>query len=372
MLDVVYIPVFALHLLAVNVASAAPLVCCWLRWRETRHEDAAAGAVGRYLARQSSWMLLWGSALGMVLVGLLWLGPDHRYFDLIRQHDEFLRPKLWWGLAELVFSLGCMWAYAVTWDRLGGGGRLKRGIHHLLAVLAATNLIYHFPPLFAVMSALSVNPSLLDGAMLDRKVFLRLMGSSEVIWMVVHVLLASVATTGVMMMGFALRMARQADDTTEAETVAIWGGRIALLPSIAQLLAGVYVLFHLPGDMQKQFMGGDMPTTLLFGLSVVAALALMHSLAAVALGDVQRKTIIRSMALLVLTVLLMSAALHVAKMRTSGPVGSASPPTADVMKFDARVVAERRRTVRRGPGRSVRCSTARGCRQRSSEARRLG
>ena len=64
MLDFVLIPIFALHLLAVNVATAAPLVCIWLRWRESRHEDAAAGAVGRYLARQSNVMLLWGSALG--------------------------------------------------------------------------------------------------------------------------------------------------------------------------------------------------------------------------------------------------------------------------------------------------------------------
>ena len=47
MLDLVYIPVFALHLLAVNVAAAAPLVCIWLRRREARHGDAAAGAVGQ-------------------------------------------------------------------------------------------------------------------------------------------------------------------------------------------------------------------------------------------------------------------------------------------------------------------------------------
>ena len=329
MLDFIYIPVFALHLLAVNVASAAPLVCIWLRCRETRHGDAAARAVGQYLARQSNWMLLWGSALGMVMVGLLWLGPDHRFFDLIDQHKKFLHPKLWWGLAELVFYVACMWAYVVTWERLGGGGRVRRGLHHLLAVLAASNLLYHFPPLFGVLAALSVDPGLLDGATLERKAFLRLMGSSEVLWMVVHVMLASVATTGVMMMGFALRLARQSEDVTGAETVAKWGGRIALVPSIAQLLAGLYVLFHLPGAMQKQFMGGDTLTTGLFAVSVVAALALMHSLAAVALGDVQRKTIIRSMALLVLTVLLMSAALHTARKAWTEPVALASPQAAE-------------------------------------------
>jgi len=81
--------------------------------------------------------------------------------------------------------------------------------------------------------------------------------------------------------------------------------------------------------MQKQFMGGDSLTTGLFAVSVVAALALMHSLAAVALGDVQRKTIIRAMALLVLTVLLMSGALHLAKQRTIRPVGLASPQAED-------------------------------------------
>jgi hypothetical protein len=323
MLDLVYIPVFALHLLAVNVAAAAPLVCIWLRRRETRHGDLAARAVGRYLASQSNWMLLWGSGLGAVMVGLLWLGPDHRFFDLIRHHNDFLRPKLLWGLAELAFYVGCMWAYAATWDRLGGGGRAKRSLHHLLAVLAATNLMYHFPPLFGVMSALSIDAGTLYGPTLNRTEFLRLMGSGEVIWMVVHVLLASVATTGVMMMGFALRLARQSDDAAGAERVAKWGGRIALVPSIAQLLAGLYVLLHLPPQIQKQFMGGDTLTMLLFGLSVGAALALMHSLAAVALGDVQRKTIIRSMALLVLTVLLMSAALHTARKAWTEPVASA-------------------------------------------------
>lgn len=147
--------------------------------------------------------------------------------------------------------------------------------------------------------------------------------------MVVHVLLASVATTGVMMMGFALRLARQNEEAAQAETVAKWGARIALVPSIAQLLVGLYVLFHLPPQIQKQFMGGNMLTTGLFAVSVVAALALMHSLAAVALGDVQRKTIIRAMELLVLTVLLMSAALHTARKAWTEPVALASPQAED-------------------------------------------
>ena len=316
--------VFAFHLLAVNVATAGPLVCVWLRWRQTRHGDGTAALVGRKLARHSIVMFSAGMVLGLVLLGLLWIGGRRQFFDLIRD-NPWLQWKLWWGLGELVFYLLCTWAYLVLWDRLDRrrlagrrAGRLAEWGHALLAVLAATNLIYHFPPLFSILSAVSMDPTLRgESGLLDRAAFLHLMASVESLSMVVHFLLASLAVTGVVVMGYSMSLARHGEHAAAADRVARWGGRIALPPTLAQLLAGLYVLFHLPEWARDELLGGELASTGLLAASVAASLGLMHQLAAVSMGDTRRPAVIRSMALITLVVLLMSGTLQRVKDRAA-------------------------------------------------------
>ena len=55
-----------------------------------------------------------------------------------------------------------------------------------------------------------------------------------------------------------------------------------------QLPVGVWVLLSMPQIMQQQVMGQDLLATILFGVSLIVALGLMHHLALISLGDTSR------------------------------------------------------------------------------------
>ncbi len=74
-LDSLLIPIFALHLLVVNVALAGPLWCVWLSVREQRTGNPLIAAVGRRLALWCLVMLPAGIALGFVTLAMVaWSG----------------------------------------------------------------------------------------------------------------------------------------------------------------------------------------------------------------------------------------------------------------------------------------------------------
>src|SRR5438128_1222496 len=137
----------AAHLLCVNVAAGGPLLGVWLDWRGTRgDEPAAKGAV--YLARASLVGFVAGAALGLWIGWLkwdadyrsLWLGP--------------LSYKLQGAVIEAVFSLVLMLGWWLWLPGKTGGSIAAVATRALLAMLAATNLLYHFPLLFSVAARL--------------------------------------------------------------------------------------------------------------------------------------------------------------------------------------------------------------------------
>ena len=142
----------ALHLLAMNVASAGPLVCVWLH-RRGRRGDETAFAVGRQLAWWSLAVLVAGMALGLVMLAIFWSGVDRAYVDAV---GRFPTRAVLNAVYEAIFSVVCLAVYAGTWDRW----RDHPWLHGLLAVLATTNLLYHFPPLMVALGALAVRPEL--------------------------------------------------------------------------------------------------------------------------------------------------------------------------------------------------------------------
>lgn len=303
MLDLVAILLFSLHLLAVNIASAAPLVCLWLKRRE-RRGDQAASIVGPWLARQANWSLAAGAVLGFAVLGLLWLGGERAYFQALAAVP---RRRLWFGLAELVFFFACMGLYAWAWRRWDGS-RWKRAMHAGLAILAATDLIYHFPPLFALVAVLRSQPDLLGGELSYRQT-MQLMADTATLSRVGHFLLSSLAVTGAAMIAFALWTRRDAP-VEPRERIVLWGARLALVPSLLQLLAGLFLLVHLPAYQRDRLLGGDPLSTVLLLASGLAMLGLYHHLAALALGETERRTAVSAVVLMLLVVLLMVAARH--------------------------------------------------------------
>ena len=102
--------------------------------------------------------------------------------------------------------------------------------------------------------------------------------------------------------------------------MARWGGRWALVPSVAQLPVGLWTLIALPAAAQSQLMGSSTVGSLLFIGSLGAALWLINDLVHVAMGEIARAMIVRAMCAMLFTVVLMTAMQQQARQRTVGAV----------------------------------------------------
>jgi hypothetical protein len=321
--DLLLIVAMSAHLLTVNLAGAAPLVCLWLDWRAVRRDDAAAAELGRWLVRQSLVWLTAGIVLGLATLGLIWLVDWQRFAAAAGRVPP---ARYWYGVAELAFYFVCMGGYMALWrDGATVPSWRRTWGRRCLGALAGTNLLYHFPPLFAVIGAYASRPNAGDQTLNFRAAMI----DPEVLAHTLHHILSSFAVVGVAMMGHALARARarrrtlsaasvdavlaESDEVADARRMAVWGGRVALVPTLLQLLAGTFVLLTLPAPMRDRLLGQNLLATILFAASLVAALALMHRLAAVAMGDAQQREIIGSMVLLVVVVLLMVGTLQRAR-----------------------------------------------------------
>jgi hypothetical protein len=167
-------------------------------------------------------------------------------------------------------------------------------------------LLYHFPALFIVAGKL-LEAGRTSGPSIRGAKFQQLAWSGEVPALVIHVVLASLAMAGLMLLGLALRWMKRDEEPAAVAKVGVWGGRWALGASLAQLPVGLWTLLTLPGDVQSRLMGTHLAGTLLFLAAMLAVFWLLRELAAVALGEVTRGTIMRSMSAMLVVVVLMTA-----------------------------------------------------------------
>jgi hypothetical protein len=317
MLTLLTVVLLAVHLLAMNVAAAGPLVCLWLHGQGRRGEETAF-AVGRQLAWLAAVVLLAGGVVGGVLVAFAAADPDGRY---LRALERFPPQSLIYAGGEAVFSLACLVVYAGMWDRWRG----RPWLHGLWAVLAATNLLYHFPPLMVALGTLAVNPQLVSEPVITRGVFRPLMVSPEILSQSVHFALASVAVAGLTVMLLARRLRRSGENvaadvdsaidapTEEAGRLIRGGALIALTATATQLIVGTWVLVELPYRVRHALVGDDWLATGLFLLAIVGTFGLLNSLAIVGLGDTTDRSVQRCAVLLLSVVLLMAGVLQISR-----------------------------------------------------------
>jgi hypothetical protein len=290
----------AVHLLAFNVASAGPLLCIWLHGRGKR--DAAAWQVGQNLARLSLASFFAGVISGAALLAFAWLGADRPYWAAVARLPT---RELAFAMAELAFSGLLMWLYVSMWDRW----QARPWLAGLVAFVAATNLLYHFPPLLIALGELADRPSLAAEPLLARSALRPMMLRPEVLAQVAHFVIASFSVAGVAVM-VAARWRDRRDESSElavARLVAL-GASIALAATLIQLGVGPWVLLELPDQARRGLMGGDITATCLFVASLLAILGLLHVLAGAALGDTSGRAVRRAALIMLLTVTLMTAA----------------------------------------------------------------
>jgi hypothetical protein len=325
MYDLLLVAIFTIHLLAADLAMAGPLVSLWLEWRERRHGERLPGQVGRGLAWWSIGALALGVALGLLAVVVLPRVEPAAYREVFGRVPA---SRWWYAAGEVAFSLVCMALYAGLWN--WAWFARHRWWHRLLAVLAATNLMYHFPPLFTMISTLSMRPDL-RGRVLDVDLYRKLLLDGETLSRVVHHWLAGVTVAAVAAMllgagGWACgERGRTGLGTGESEGEVRRAGlvraaaRVALGATMLQIAVGVWVLLAMPSAMQSQLLGEDWIATALFGISIIAALGLMHYLSIVSLGGTSRSAVYRAAFVLAIVVFLMVATLHRARQDVLEP-----------------------------------------------------
>ncbi len=319
MFDFVLILLVAAHLLAVNLAAAGPLVAVVEEWRARRYGDSEGDAAARTLARWSLWGAIVGVTLGLVAMAAVTLLPAMVDGDYLTALKQVPKARWWFTGAEVVFYLACMGAYVGLWTKLAN----HRVWHRLLAVLASTNLLYHFPALFTILAVVGTRPRLHQQP-LTRGLYLQLLGDAEVLSRVVHVCLASFAVAGLALAciggsRLTLDPPALAEATMKLPRAAMHGARWALACSLLQIPVGIWVLLALPAGQQERVLGGDWLGTLLLGISILAALALLHQLAMLSLGDVTLPRLKLTAALMVAIVLMMTGTLHVSRADKTVP-----------------------------------------------------
>jgi len=298
---VLSVVLLAVHLLAMNVPSAAPLVCVWLHGRG-RCGDHAADAVGRQLAEVSLWSLLIGTLLGAILIALLWAADDRGYWNAL---ERFPARAYGFALGELAFTAACLILYVAMWDRWRGRPRLLA----FVALLATTNLLYHFPPLMVVIGNLASRPELVQADVVTRPVFRDLLVRPDLLAQVLHFIIASVAVAGIALMLFARRYQTMSQPGEPVDRLIAAGARVALVATLTQLAVGVWVLIQLPGVGRTALLGDDWLAGTMFFLSVLATFGVLHALAAVALGDTRGVAVRRAAVLMLTVVVLMTGTL---------------------------------------------------------------
>lgn len=335
--------VSTLHLAAVLFAAAAPCYALWLEWNATRRSDPLADALGLRISKLAITGLVAGMLLGGLALALLWLQDAQPYF---RGLAVIPVRRLWFGAAELaVYFLG-MAAYVRWWRTM------PRPLHRFLAIFNATNLLYHFPPLFSAIAVASTRPRLWNSDLNYRQT-LSLFGEGETLARTLHVILAGFAIGGVVLMWLAWRRLEAlqaapasggtpADDpppagesaeasdhpaveahspgelagTEQQQRAARWlrrGAGAGLVFTALQLPAGVLLLVALPTASRDRLLLGDLWSTAMLLAAVVFAVALLHLLTAAALGDRNHSVVRNAAVCLALVMLLMVSARHRAR-----------------------------------------------------------
>jgi hypothetical protein len=310
------------------------LLCLWLGWKETRQTNEAAAVVHRRLLRISIWMLPLGAGLGGVGLLLVWASAPEPYF---RGINAVPMTRYVSSAIELGFSFGCLWLAQWMWNTPLRRSAWRIWTARFLILLAATNLMYHFPSLFLVISTLSQRPDAWQ-APFD---FIGVLSEPENLARLLHHFLALLVTSAIMMMGIVQRpridgaragqTAHPHDGAEEAEPaqrndeagslngsvevsplarLGISASRLALVMAVLQIPLGLYLIMRIASATRNQFMGGDLLATVSFVIGVAAVFGLLHHLALSALGDTQRGTVARSMFLLTAVLLFMVLTRH--------------------------------------------------------------
>ena len=326
-IQLVLMTLLAAHLLMANIATGGPFICVWLQ-RKSAQGSAVAARLNRQMAGWSVVTLLFAAVTGlmqMTMVMQVYPGVFHSTVALVKA------SKYKASIAEIVFSLVCYLAYYILAKQgLAKATKGKRILAATLALVSGLNTAWHFPTLFALLGVFSTRPEVWANAQtfdVMKNIF-----DGEVLALSTHFLLASAAVSGLMLATLALLVA-ELTKVDEARRYARAGGLIAVVPTVLQLIVGVWLLMETDELARPLLMGRSTQATVIFLLAIITALMLMHRLASLALGRQKANGLRNAWMTLATTVWLMCAVQqlmrdHLYRVKAPQPVPAAEAPPA--------------------------------------------
>ena len=110
--------VITIHLLAINLAGAGPIVAAWVDWRGSRRNKPELQNAGLRLARWSMAAAALGVALGFAAWFALACSPPRERGSFWELLDASVTAVRWRFIAaEIVFYFACMFASVLLWNR---------------------------------------------------------------------------------------------------------------------------------------------------------------------------------------------------------------------------------------------------------------
>ncbi len=252
----------ALHLLTVAVASALPLAIAGYRC----FAFARDGEIDRtlhQLAKFATGALVVAALLGFMAGYLRYVGEDSSYISMLARFParSYVHTAIEW-----LFSLLCLTGWCATWK---WGTRHPRW-HGLLVLVAATNLLYHFPPFMFLQRMLADRPDLITEPIVTRSLARGVIFQGEVISRSLHFLAVACAVSAATLMFRTPREPGLAAATYRQFTA--WTG---VATSIAIIVSGVAVVLFIPGDEAAWLTGRSLLATVAMLATIAIALALL-------------------------------------------------------------------------------------------------
>ena len=285
------------HLLMMLLAGGGPVACLLLEWscNGTVGRDANH-SVAKRLARNCIAYLIVGSLLGLAMI---WVANATGQRDYAYVFERFY-DRVWWGAWELVTYTVAMLAYWLAWDRLQKSNPGK-WVHRCIAVLAVTNLLYHFPPLLTVMvdamNSATINSDSAGVASAERitsSEYRTLIFQTPVLAKTLHFVFASLAVAGGWLMAHCSPEPDIEEDQTDASEDSIVamvtgpprvGSVLATIALVFQLLIGLWLVVLATPSEQAAVMGRDGLATACLLIGVLLSLVALNQSAAVAMGE---------------------------------------------------------------------------------------
>ncbi|MCM3747969.1 cytochrome c class I [Paenibacillus pasadenensis] len=302
---------FILHLIYVNIVVAGSVNAVLFEIRGILKKDGVADKLAYHLAALVSIHKSIAVVLGVA--PLLIISTIYTQFFY---PSTILIGKWWLMLIPLlIISFLLLYVYKYTWERW----RERKSLHLSFGIAGAAILLF-VPLIFITNVASMLHPEMWAGS----KGFLDSLFRYPTIWQrYFHFMSASFAIIGMYMYWWGRRRSRKSGEA-EFLLAQKFGKGTAFLFTLLQLIAGPFLLLSMSKEVRDHFLGGSIFHTVLLGIAVILAIALIILLYKLYRAD-SRKLFIASVTLLLVIMGLMSWIRHEVRELYLAPYMEESP-----------------------------------------------